>query len=131
MSDQGDILDALATLAEGAISGLTTERGIGRFDSVPKDKFPYLFLHTPFYSADRIDYGQEEIRFQANLRFGFRDVTQEEALTDLKAFRDALRADWNLGSIVLEAWLSDSVVLEHPRDRSVIIDAIVTARWYA
>lgn len=123
MSDMGTILDALSTAAEGAVTGLTGERGL-RLNPSPEDK-PILFLYNPEETVELSDHLQETVTTTVQAAL-FDDVTQEAMATYLDAIRDAIRADKTLGGVVRWAYVSLRGVAEtsDSNERAGILEII-------
>lgn len=105
MSDMGAILDAIATAAEGAVSGLVAERGL-RLPTAEDKQPAILFLFNPDETIELADHVQE-ITTTASSGVVYADVTQEVMAGYLDDIRDAIRADVTLGGIVRWAWVSE------------------------
>lgn len=103
MAELGDILDAIEAAAEGAVTGLTVERGL-RLE-VHEDEAPILFLYNVEETVEIGDHLQETVQSQVTGALATYD-DQAAALTKLDQIRDAIRADSTLGGLVQWALVS-------------------------
>lgn len=117
MSDLGTILDALATLAVGAVTGLTAgnaERGVRLAGRLGPGEFPHLFVHNPEVDTDELPYQQERAASRVSLTLVMRDTTQEAVMVEVEAIRDAIAADPTLSGAVFRCRVARWGVREHP-----------------
>jgi hypothetical protein len=105
----GTILDALITAAEGAVSGLTGERGVRA--TLKSHEKPRLFLYNPAETVELSDHLQETVSIAVEGAL-LDDVTQEVMALNLDAIRDAIRADATLGGVVRWAYVSERAIVE-------------------
>lgn len=115
MSDWGTLEDKLIALANGAVAGLDSERGLRMASALKPAEFPHLFVYDPDETATILDHQQEAIEIQFQLLVLTRDDTQEEIQLKVDAIRDAIRADKTLTGSVDLVHVSARGIRENPQ----------------
>jgi hypothetical protein len=124
MSSIGADLDTLATLAEGAVSGLVTERGLRLAEHLNSAELPHLFLHNPLDDVTLLRLNQEAQELRVSLTLVTRGETQEATLLKAEAIVDAIQASPELAGGGL-AHVSSLGVREDPRSEFKAADLLV------
>ena len=78
MSDWGTVQDKLITLAEAAVAGLVSERGLRLSKDLRPEDFPHLFVYDPTENTTVLPFQQESIQVEYQLLILTRADTQEQ-----------------------------------------------------
>ena len=116
MSDAGDIMAALTTDIETAVSGVTVTLEAVDFDSLKAEDLPYCRLMQIDYSAEPVEYGQEQRTWTIAGVLAVEGGTREAMQLLLEGIRDQVFADTTLGGAVDRASLAPGVVESHPEE---------------
>jgi hypothetical protein len=100
VSDAGDILTALTADVQAAVSGVTVGTDPINFDQLAAVDLPYCVLVVAEYTAEHLDWGQEQRTWAVVGVLAQGGGTREQMQTKLEAIRDQVFADPTLGSAV-------------------------------
>ncbi len=131
MSAAGQILDAIVTAAEAAVSGLEAERGLRHSQELEDGVMPHLFLIAPAARREQLVYRQIATTHRIEARLVTRYETQEASLLKLDAIQAAIDADPTLGGVVDTAFVPDDEPLEDHRERDRIYSFFIETRKVA
>ena len=90
MSQDGAVMDAVASRLEATVTGMTTERGLT--DPADRTVFPHAWLYDPSLEVTNIEYQQREETLTFFVLCIFSGA-QEAVLASVDAFRLDLAAD--------------------------------------
>jgi hypothetical protein len=131
MSDAGDIITALTTDIETAVSGVTVGTEPITFDDLTDKQLPYCVLIIGEPGAERIEWSQEERTWPVLGVIAQQGGTRETMQTKLEAIRDQVVADPTLGSNVDDAIVGALVVYSHADDARIYGEFSVEAKKVA
>lgn len=116
-SDVGEIMDAIITAAEGAVSGLTGYRGLKLVSDLTEDEdFPYLCVYDPDESTELGDFLMTRSSVEVAMLLYTKEETQEAVAVKMDAIRDAIDTDATLGGVVQFAHVSTRSIREDPAE---------------
>ena len=131
MSDAGDILTALTTDVEAAISGVTVGTDPITSDDLTAGQLPYCVLLQIEYGAEPLEWGQENRTWTVAGGIVQNGGTREQMLVKLEAVRDQVNADTTLGGTVDRAQVAVVAYYSHPDDARVFGEFSVSAEQVA
>lgn len=131
MSSRGSIMDRLVTLAEGAVAGLSAERGQETGTKLNTEQYPHLFVFEPVERDESIEFHQVERATDVQLRFLTKAEEQEAHYLKADAIRDAIFGDPTLNGLVRTATVSLSNPQEHPGEAVIESALTVSAEVFA
>jgi hypothetical protein len=113
VSNAGDILAALTTDIEAAVSGITVSLESITFDEMTVGQLPYCTIVQGDYTVETIPYSQEERVWTIAGVVCQNGGTRETMATKLEAIRDQIFADQTLGGVVDVATFAPGVPFSH------------------
>lgn len=114
MSERGTILDAFVTLVDGAVSGITTERGLRQGESLRDSEYPYAFV---WRAADEVEFfPYNSVREVMTFRIDLWTIADTQEQIELKRdlVKQAIGGDPTVGGVVDDARYISGVTMERP-----------------
>lgn len=132
------IRDALQTMVESAVSGITVHEEAVAIDSLPDDGYPAAAIYAQGYETERLSFLQSRRTWTVGGEMYFQvadpdDVTatRDTAVTALEALNSEIRSDKTLNSSVEWAVMDGQVLDYHPDDgRIAAVFTVVAQRVY-
>ena len=114
MSDAGDILTALTTDVEAAVSGVAVGTDPISIDDLTAGQLPYCVLLIGEPESERLEWGQEQRTWSVLGGLAQQGGTREEMQTKLEAIRDQIVAGPTLDGAVDDAICTTLSIESHP-----------------
>jgi hypothetical protein len=127
VSDAGDIMTAITTDVETAVSGVTVGLDPINFDKLSSADLPYCVLVMVDYSAEHLDWGQEQRSWTILGVLAQDGGTREAMQLLLEAIRDEVFDDPTLDSAVDRASCAPLIPYSHGDDARVFGEFSVLA----
>jgi hypothetical protein len=127
VSDAGDILTALTTDVETAVAGVTVSLAPVNFAQLTSDDLPYCVLVMADYTAEHLDWGQEQRTWIIFGVLAQEGGTRETMQTKLEAIRDEVFSDPTLNSTVHRASCAPLALYSHGDEARVFGEFSVSA----
>ncbi|GAF94969.1 unnamed protein product [marine sediment metagenome] len=115
MSDAGDIITAILADVTAAVDGVETSEESVAFETVLKEKLPFVSVIEASYEVDEsLEWGQENRIWTFTGTVAQLGGTRETMQAKLDAIRDQVLTDRTLGSTVDTAIFAGTVPASHP-----------------
>lgn len=127
MSDAGDIITAITADVVTAVAGVTVTLDAVNMQKIKGEDLPYCRLLLVDYTAEHIDWGQEQRTWTVHGVLAVEGGTREAMQLLLDAIRDEVFADPTLDGSVKRASCAPLVPYSHPEGQIVFGEFSVQA----